>query len=183
MKKLILLMAAIVFTFSSNIETYAHSHIGETVPADGEVITEKLSEIVLNFDGKIELGSTIELFDSKNNKIELNEIKIENSQMIGTLKDSLVNDEYKVEWSIISADGHPLQGTYSFTINVEEEPVTEEKETVQTKEVEEKEVEVIEEDASQDKSETQNSSTVWIVLGIVAVILILGAIIFFKRKK
>ena len=75
-------MAAIVFTFSTNIVTFAHSHIGETVPADGEVITEKLSEIVLNFDGKIELGSTIELFDSKNNKIELNEIKIENSQLM-----------------------------------------------------------------------------------------------------
>lgn len=178
MKKLIIIMAAIVFTFSSNIVTFAHSHIGETVPADGEVITEKLSEIVLNFDGKIELGSTIELFDSKNNKIELNEIKIENSQLIGKLNDNLLNDEYKVEWSIISADGHPLQGTYSFTINVEEEPVTEEKETVQTKEVE-----IIKEDASENKSETQNSSTVWIALGIAAVILLLGAIIFFKRKK
>lgn len=98
--------------------------------------------------------------------------------MIGKLNDNLLNDEYKVEWSIISADGHPLQGTYSFTINVEEEPVTEEKETVQTKEVE-----IIKEDASENKSETQNSSTVWIALGIAAVILLLGAIIFFKRKK
>lgn len=177
MKKIILILAAIVFTLNLNKITFAHSHIGETVPADGEVINEKLSEIVLNFDGKIELGSTIELFDSKDNKIELDEINIENSQLIGKLNTPLVNDDYKVNWSIISEDGHPLKGTYTFTINVEDEAVVQ-KETVETEEVQ-----AIEEDTSQEESKTEGYSTIWIVLGIVAVILVFVAVLLFKRKK
>ena len=46
----------------------------------------------------------------------------------------LDNGTYTVEWKIIGADGHPIQGTYSFMVNQDEleEPIVTEEEVQET---------------------------------------------------
>ncbi|MCH7323933.1 copper resistance protein CopC [Solibacillus sp. MA9] len=185
MKKFITAIAAILFTFSINTFAFAHSHIGETVPANGEVVTESLTELVLNFEEAIEQGSIMELYTSNGEKIELGEVVIADKQLIGKLVNPLANDEYKVDWTIISADGHPLEGSYSFTMNVAEEPVVEEvttpsDETAVTEEVASNEEQL---DSQETSEKEESSSVVWIVVGIIAIILILSIVVLSRRKK
>ena len=68
--------------------------------------------------------------------------------MWATFLQPLENGDYKVEWKIIGADGHPIEGDFSFSVNV---PVTEDscEEQIETQEekaktnVEEKEVDTV----------------------------------------
>ncbi len=116
MKKLVLITIALMFVFTNN--ALAHTGLDTSSPENGGVVTEELREIVLNFEGKIEQGSTLAVNDSNGQSIPVEEIFIEDAQMIGTLSNALVNGDYTVVWNIIGADGHPIQGEFSFTVIV-----------------------------------------------------------------
>ena len=61
MKRIFTAAAAILLAMSISTSAFAHSHLSGTNPADGEVVTEPLQEIVLEFDGEIEQGSFIDV--------------------------------------------------------------------------------------------------------------------------
>ena len=117
LKRMFTVVAAISLTMSLSISAFAHSHLEGSNPADGEIVTEPLNEIVLEFDGQIEQGSFIDVKTTKGQAIELQETIIGDGALTGTVAEPLPNDEYQVSWSIISADGHPLEGEFSFTVN------------------------------------------------------------------
>ena len=188
MKKFITAITAILFTFSLNTYAFAHSHIGETIPADGEVVTEALSEVVLNFEDGIEQGSLMEIYASNGDPIEISEIVVGDNQLIGTLANPLPNDEYKVEWAIISADGHPLTGNYTFTVNIDEVPVVEEEpsqrdETEVAEETVSNEEQVGSQETNQEEETKASSSMTWTVVGFIALILIVVVAVLSRRKK
>ena len=187
MKKFITAITAILFTFSLNTYAFAHSHIGETIPSDGEVVTEALTEVVLNFEDAIEQGSLMKIYASNGDPIEISEIVVGEKQLIGTLANPLPNDKYKVDWAIISADGHPLKGNYTFTMNIEEVPVVEEEpsQTDETEFVEEtvsNEEQVGSQETNQEETK-ESSSMTWAVVGFIAFILIVVVAVLSRRKK
>ncbi len=100
--------------------TFAHSHLESSIPADGEVITEDIEKITLTFDGKIEQGSTFELLGPNGQAVSIEELTVNDTEVIGTIANDLENGNYQVVWSIISADGHQMEGEFSFEINVTE---------------------------------------------------------------
>lgn len=172
--------AAALLVMSLSNSAFAHSHLGGSNPADGDVITEPLNEIVLNFDGQIEQGSFIDVTTTSGQAIELQEIIIGEGTLTGTIAEPLPNNEYQVNWSIISTDGHPLEGDFSFTVNV---PVSEsvEKETEEPSEVTNT-VEETKEAASADE-EKDSSSFTTIILILLLVIIVAGGFFFFTKRK
>ena len=104
--------------------TFAHSHLESSTPANGEVVTENVREIVLTFNGEIEQGSTIELLDAKRKVVAMEEIMITDNKVIGSIPNGLKNDKYTVVWSIISADGHQMDGEFAFEVNLAETELT-----------------------------------------------------------
>lgn len=166
--------AVLALTFSTT--AFAHSYLGSSTPADGETVTQPLEEIVLNFDGKIEQGSYFDLQNTAGAAVTVDEFIIGDNTLTGTFTEALQNDDYTVNWSIISADGHPLEGTFSFSVNAPvaepavEEPIAEEapanEETVATEEPEKE----------------QSSSTIGLIAAIILVIIGAGVIIA-RRKK
>lgn len=170
----------VLLVMSLSNSAFAHSHLGGSNPADGDVITEPLNEIVLNFDGQIEQGSFIDVTTTSGQAIELKETIIGEGTLTGTVAEPLPNDEYQVNWSIISKDGHPLEGNFSFTVNA---PVSEtvEKETEEQSETTNA-VEETTEAPSADKEEKESSSTT-VILIVVFVILVAGGFFFLTRRK
>ncbi|KOS67795.1 hypothetical protein AEA09_03970 [Lysinibacillus contaminans] len=180
MKHIFTAAAAALLVMSLSNSAFAHSHLGGSNPADGDVITEPLNEIVLNFDGQIEQGSFIDVTTTSGQAIELQEIIIGEGTLTGTIAEPLPNNEYQVNWSIISTDGHPLEGDFSFTVNV---PVSEsvEKETEEPSEVTNT-VEETKEAASADE-EKDSSSFTTIILILLLVIIVAGGFFFFTKRK
>ncbi len=152
MKRIISATLILLFAFTSTVS--AHTGLTSSSPANGEEVTVDVNEIVLEFNSKIESTSTVKVFNESKEEISVSDKQVNDNKMIGGFMSPLENGTYTVEWKIIGADGHPIQGTYSFMVNQEvlEEPViTEEKqETPVTPEEEliEQPVEQVIEDAS-----------------------------------
>jgi len=127
MKRIISATLILLFAFSTTVS--AHTGLTRSSPAEGEDIIKDVYEIVLEFNSKIESTSTVKVFDESKEEIIISNTQVSDNVMTGGFMSPLDNSTYTVEWKIIGADGHPIQGTYSFMVSQEEleEPeVTEE---------------------------------------------------------
>ncbi|WP_067726865.1 copper resistance CopC family protein [Oceanobacillus damuensis] len=193
MKRIFSAAIAILLVTCFSTSAVAHSQFQGSNPADGEVVTEPLSEIELQFDGQIEQGSFIDVTSTKGEAVEIEDIVIGEGTLTGTVVEPLANDEYQVNWSIISADGHPLEGEFSFTVDAEvpeaaeeessETEVIEDEETEEPSETETVENEEPTESAEQSNEEEESSSIMVIVMVALAIIVIAGFILLTKRKR
>ena len=191
MKRLFTAVAAILLAMSISTSAFAHSHISGTNPADGEVVTEPLQEIILEFDGDIEQGSFIDVTTTSGEEIDVQDIIIGEGTLTGTLAEPLQNDDYQVNWSIISADGHPLEGEFTFAVDApvseSEEEVTEEpsvtEESSETEESAEQTTEDQETEAAADEVEEESSSSMTVILIVLLIVIVAGAIFFLTKRK
>ncbi|PIC85661.1 copper resistance protein CopC [Sporosarcina sp. P20a] len=119
MKKNIVMMSILLFIISANTVS-AHTGLTSATPADGEVIFEEVHEIVLDFNTKIEATSTVKVFNEANEEIIVSTINVNDHVMTAGFLSPLDQGTYTVDWKIIGADGHPIQGTYSFVVNQDE---------------------------------------------------------------
>ncbi|WP_432359764.1 copper resistance CopC family protein [Sporosarcina sp. UB5] len=117
MKRIISVTLILLFAFATNVS--AHTGLTSTSPADGEVLVEDIYEIVLEFDTKIESTSTVKVFNEKNEELVSN-AQVNDNVMTSGFMEPLDNGTYTVKWKIIGADGHPMQGTYSFMVSQDE---------------------------------------------------------------
>lgn len=177
MKKWILTLLSCVGIFSASATISAHTHLGSTNPADGDTVTEPLTVITLTFEGQIEQGSTFELIGADGTSVALEGITVADGEMTGTLAAPPENGDYVVQWNSISADGHPMEGEFSFTVAA---PVTEEA-AEQTQPVVDEATSIGEE----KQVEGEDASSPTMVIIVVALVLVIGASFFFllKRRK
>lgn len=122
------------------------------------------------------------VLDQDGKELEWAELKKEESKMIGVLAEPMENGSYVVNWTIIGEDGHPVEGTVSFSVQretiekgegKEEAPVVKEEQKTEKEEVPK---------ISNDEDQPSNFKTIsWIVLGVIFVGVILT--LFMKGKK
>ena len=187
-KKVLLFSLFIVILFSN--QAFAHTSLEDSTPKDGEIITEPTQELTLLFETKVEETSNIIVLNSNGESVALGNFVIEGTEMWATFLKPLENGDYKVEWKIIGADGHLIEGEFSFSVNV---PVTEEpaeeqiepqKETKPQPNVEEKEVDTLNE--TKDENTQQNKMPSYIIptiIGILIVFVLGSFLLIMKRKK
>lgn len=119
--KISLITALLFFLLGTNV--FAHSHLEDSSPKDGAVLTESLKEIKLTFETKLEPTSTFTLTDANSTSVTL-PVEIKGNQLVGVLQKDLANGAYSIHWKIIGTDGHPLEGDLSFTVQLPEESST-----------------------------------------------------------
>ncbi len=179
MKKIILALFSSLFMFSAAGNAFAHTHLESTNPAEGETITEPLTEVTLTFEGKIEQGSTIDLTDANNEAVEFDNISVKDQVMTGTLVNPLENGTYRARWSSISADGHPMEGEFTFTV---ETPLAEE--TADQTDTADDEAAPIAAENDEEKAEKSPFTSTMFSIVLVLVLLMVASFFFLlKRKK
>lgn len=188
MKKLVFLTVMLFFLVLVQ-NAMAHTGLESSFPEDGTVVKEEVQTITLNFETKIEQGSKFELVNSSGESIVVENISLAEKQMTGSLSKPLEGGEYQVNWNIIGADGHPVDGAISFTVDVpasetpeeageatEQAEATEEAETTEEAQTQS----TVEED--QEKQQNNNASIfIPVLLGIV--IIVISFVWVMKRKK
>lgn len=115
--KISLITALLFFLLGTNV--FAHSHLEDSSPKDGAVLTESLKEIKLTFETNLEPTSTFTLADANGTSVTL-PVEIKGNQLVGVLQKDLANGAYSIHWKIIGTDGHPLEGDLSFTVQLPE---------------------------------------------------------------
>ncbi|WP_121612568.1 copper resistance CopC family protein [Mesobacillus foraminis] len=159
----------------------AHAHTGLEIsnPAEGEVILQKLEEVVLTYETEIESLSTMELVNGQQTKIPLNNLTVEGNTMKANLGQELENGAYSINWKIVGKDGHPIEGKVNFQIQLEEGTVADEMEEDSKQAADEPE----KQDEPQDvRAEDEEGNLFQILIIGLAIVLAVSFLVLRKKK-
>ncbi len=122
MKKIAGLVLALLWLLPAS--AFAHSTLEQAIPAQNETVTVSPAEVSLTFNTKIEKLSNFKLIDENRQEIAP-EVSVSGDTMTGKIADPLANGNYTVKWTIIGADGHAVEGSYSFAVEAAAEAPSE----------------------------------------------------------
>ncbi|MDM4719525.1 copper resistance protein CopC [Micromonospora sp. WMMA1363] len=95
----------------------AHNALKAATPAKDARLTEPPKQITLEFLQKLNPAfTTITLSDATLQKVPTSEPTVDGGEGTITVDQALPNGTYTVAYRVVSADGHPVQGSYRFTV-------------------------------------------------------------------
>lgn len=171
----------------------AHTSLSSSNPAEGQVVTENLEQITLDFASTIEELSTMELVKN-GKKVALEEIKVENKQLIGRISNPLDNGTYTILWKIIGEDGHPINGEINFSVQTDQNqsetnPATPEEnqdtqdQNSQSNQTQQNSVEQNNASDTVEQADKNSSSTVLVIIAVSLVVIFGIVLLLFTGKK
>lgn len=96
---------------------FAHAELVAIFPTPGSSV-DKLSEIRLTFSDAVSADSQIQLLQDFVIVADLQPmLNLNNDKELLAIVPPLPDGVYTVSWTAVSADGHPLSGSYSLGIN------------------------------------------------------------------
>ena len=109
------LTAAALVALLTSASALAHSKSENTTPEDGATV-ESVEALEMRFDGPMRIIKVTLTMDGDEIEVE-RETGMEPVTEFRAIPDSdLAPGAYEVEWRGMSADGHPMQGTFGFTV-------------------------------------------------------------------
>ncbi len=110
-------MAGVILGFAS--AAFAHAQLLGTSPTSGAVLLSPPSQVVLTFGEAVQAPPTaIEIFSADGQQLRTGPVGHPSGrpdQVAATLPPSL-RGTYIVSWRVISADTHPVQGAFTFSV-------------------------------------------------------------------
>ncbi|MGB5946956.1 copper resistance CopC/CopD family protein [Paenisporosarcina sp.] len=119
---MILCMALSIFTFSTTVG--AHADLASSSPANGAILDTAPTEVVLTFTTPIDNqvfeidALNVEMVSVANGEPSLNSSR---NELTISLTDQ-ISGLITIPYSVISKDGHPIEGSISFTVKEKEVP-------------------------------------------------------------
>lgn len=97
----------------------AHAELRSAVPAPGQNLTKQPEEIRLTFSEEVGPGSTITLYAEGFREITGTAASPdpEHPEQLVTAVPNLDPGVYAVQWLVLSTDGHPASGSYTFQLS------------------------------------------------------------------
>jgi len=177
LKKSIILTLLFLFAFTSS--AFGHSGLSSSTPASGEVVKGELSSLTLMFNTTIEKTSMFKVLNEDGVEVPIEEIIIKQNEMIGKLSKPLEEGEFTVKWKIIGKDGHPIENTYSFRVELPSEidsddPNQQSHEEMTTNQSENKNQMVV--------KESKESNNIIIIVAMLLVFIAIGTAFWLFRK-
>lgn len=94
----------------------AHDTLVSTDPASGSTAQKMPQKIGLTYDNiPIALGSEIRIVDAEGNNWAQGQAKVTNRVVNQGVQSGTPAGTYTVQWRVVSSDGHPIQGNFTFT--------------------------------------------------------------------
>ncbi|HEY8373803.1 MAG TPA: copper resistance CopC family protein [Pseudonocardiaceae bacterium] len=98
----------------------AHNVLVGSDPAKGSTVDTAPQQVRLTFDqpvqGGVEGANTITLTGPDGNRWQVGEVQVEGSSVTAPVGPLGPAGEYTIGYRILSADGHPVSGTVTFTL-------------------------------------------------------------------
>jgi copper transport protein len=112
-----------LFLFSYPSFPSAHAYILKSTPSENEILGQSPHRVSIQFDETIEPSfNSIKVFDSNGKQVDLRNGRIDpnNASIIETdLKGNVPKGTYRIQWKVVSGDGHPVEGVIPFQIGKE----------------------------------------------------------------
>jgi len=120
MKKAVIGILIASFLYLDFQPAYAHAQIDLSVPKRNQVIAHLPRLVWIEFDGNlITIGdkdiNRLFVTNSKNQRVDAGGTIVGGARISTKLKSGLIAGKYKVSYRVVSEDGHPVEGSFSFT--------------------------------------------------------------------
>jgi copper resistance protein C len=120
MKKLTTMIISVLLIFAGMQSADAHAQVTSSVPAKNQTIKVLPNLVWLEFDGDLlSFGgnqiNTISVTDSKKLRVDIGGPIVGGARISTKLKAGLQAGKYLVSYRIVSEDGHPVEGSYTFS--------------------------------------------------------------------
>lgn len=106
------LLAAAVVTAAP---ATAHASLESSSPVDGSTLTATPPEIMLRFNEPIKDGLNEVTVTTGSTDVADGEVQVEGEAVYQPVKHTMEPGRYTVKYKVVSADGHPVSGSLSFT--------------------------------------------------------------------
>jgi copper transport protein len=95
----------------------AHAELEASNPADGSIVAQAPRSVTLTFtEGVSVRPDGVRVVDADGTRVDSSKAAASGSVVRVPLKGNLAKGSYLVSWRVISADGHPVRGAFSFSI-------------------------------------------------------------------
>lgn len=112
--------AAILTTVMFTQQALAHAHLAEAAPAAKSHISDSPKEITLTFTEGIEAGfSGAAITEAAGKPVETGKATVNSNDpkiLHVPVNSALKAGDYRVNWHVLSVDGHKTKGSYNFTV-------------------------------------------------------------------
>ncbi|QQK81703.1 copper resistance protein CopC [Salicibibacter cibi] len=188
MKYFFVFIATALLSLAFASTTFAHAHMEDSDPEDGETVEEEVETITVFFDSGIESATTSTVTDEEGNEHELADETIEGDDYIATLQEPLTSGDYTVEATVLAEDGHTTEEAFTFSVDADE--ASEEEEATEEENNGTEEAETVEGEAATEETTDEESAAAetaeggddggagGLLIGAIGVI-IAGALLFF----
>lgn len=106
-------------------QAFAHDSLLATSPKKGAVVTTAPTTITLTFsDDVAEIAPTV-ILRGPGGKVATDEPDVRAAKVRTRITDDLTDGRYTVAWRVVSSDGHPIEGTFRFTVDAGDESSSE----------------------------------------------------------
>ncbi|NUU33353.1 copper resistance CopC family protein [Arthrobacter sp. C9C5] len=112
----LLVLATAAFLMVPAAAAQAHDVLESTDPANGSTVRTVPAKIGLTFDHTpIAIGSVVRVDDATGTDQADGPVVIVNNHVTQAVKTGAPDGKYTVIWRVVSSDGHPIEGTLTFT--------------------------------------------------------------------
>lgn len=95
----------------------AHAQLVSVTPAAGSTLASAPDEVRLTFDGPpYDYGLGVVVLGPTGNHLETGHVSVVGDEVVQSLRAESASGTYQVQWRVVSADGHPASGTYTFAV-------------------------------------------------------------------
>ena len=95
----------------------AHAELLASNPYDGSIVPVQPEEITLQFSEKITVQADgIRVLDGAGHRVDRGRAASRGQEAVAPVRDGLSPGTYVVAWRVVSADGHPVRGAFTFSV-------------------------------------------------------------------
>jgi copper resistance protein C len=117
MRKILLVVAALLAVLLPGTPAWAHTALVSSDPAEDATLTRAPTAVTLVFSQRLNPDfTTIVLSDATAQRIPASKPAIDDVNGTITIGQPLGNGAYTVAYRVVSLDGHTVQGAYTFTV-------------------------------------------------------------------
>lgn len=111
-------VVAVLFTLLGTPQlAFAHNALVSTTPGDGKTVADPPSSVVLTFnEPAIATGTKVLVTGPDGASVTSGDPKLVDTTVEQDLESQLPTGKYEVEWRVTSADGHPINGRFTFIV-------------------------------------------------------------------
>ncbi|GAA1489115.1 copper resistance CopC family protein [Brachybacterium sacelli] len=116
---LLALAAALALTVVAllPLPAQAHDTLIESDPVDGETLATSPEAITLTYSADVlEVSPVVRIADADGETVAEVTPTVDGPAVTAELEEPLPAGDYSVQWRVVSSDGHPIEGSFAFTV-------------------------------------------------------------------